>query len=95
MKDNKEFIEGIYKKYDEYLNEKNKTEIIDEPKIVPLINKEDEIPEPKEEYINNLIPEEEEPIINPYTGDDIVIYFTILVISSLTILGILRFKERC
>lgn len=32
MKDNKEFIEGIYKKYDEYLNEKNKTEIIDEPK---------------------------------------------------------------
>ena len=70
-------------------------EIIDEPKIVPLINKEDEIPEPKEEYINNLIPEEEEPIINPYTGDDIVIYFTILVISSLTILGILRFKERC
>lgn len=32
MKDNKEFIEGIYKKYDEYLNEKNKTEIKDEPK---------------------------------------------------------------
>lgn len=84
-------------------------EIIDEPKIVPLINKEEETPkeepkeesieepieEPKEEYINNLIPEEEDPIINPYTGDDIVIYFTMLVISSLTILGILRFKERC
>jgi hypothetical protein len=69
-------------------------EIIDEPKIVPLINKEDELPE-QEEYINNLIPEEEEPIINPYTGDNIVIYFIILVISSLTILGILRFKERC
>ena len=69
-------------------------EIIDETKVVPLIV-EEEI-ESEEEYINDIIPEEEEElIINPYTGDDIVLYFTVLFISSLTILGILRIKERC